>query len=320
VRRLALLAVVVAACSAAAWVALLLAGCRGRTPSSTIALFEKYRGDQELQIPTTSERAPSLTDVLPGQEALPGWKPAGPAQRFDSQNLYDLVDGQAEAFFAYAFEQVAVGSYENASGASLRIEVWQVAEPTDAYGLYSTFRSGTPVAIGNEGDGDPGRLLHFWQDRYHVRIYALQALPEADLQAAANAVAQALPGGGSRPALVDRLPDRGLVARSDIFFHQEISIQSNLWLGGENLLGLSAETDGVLARYQVDEKTAQLLLMQYPNVAAASAGLEALRAGQVSDLAAAQQDQDTLYAVFGPLDQDAAQSLIAAARAARASE
>jgi hypothetical protein len=54
---------------------------------------------------------------------------AGEVQVFDAENLYDLVDGQAGAFCAYAFEQAAMGDYENAEGEELRVEMWQVATP-----------------------------------------------------------------------------------------------------------------------------------------------------------------------------------------------
>jgi len=255
----------------------------------------------------------SLVDALPGADAVLGWTPAGEVEIYEPGNLYDLVNGQADAFFAYAFEKVAVQEYENLEGAALRAEVWQVATPADAYGLFAPYRSGTPVAIGNEGDGDQGRRLDFWQDRYVVRLFARQTLPDADLQALAEAIAKALPRGGERPALVDRLPPDGLVARSAIFFHQEISIQSQLWLGGENLLGLSPETDGVLARYDLSSGPAQLLLVQYPDAKAASAGLEALQARQMDNLAAALGHKELLGAVFGTVDKATAGELLTAA-------
>jgi hypothetical protein len=220
------------------------------------------------------------------------------------------VNGQAESFFVYGFEQVAVQNYENAEGVVLRITVWRLAAPADAYGLFTSSVSGAPVTIGNDGDGDPGRRLAFWQNRYYVTVNARKTLPDAELQDFAKAVSAKLPSGGERPALVDRLPPDGLVVRRTIFFHEEISIQSDLWLGGENLLGLSAETDGVLARYDVGGARAYLLLVQYPNADAASAGLKALQAGQVDELVTADARDTLLGAVFGLLDEAAAGSLL----------
>lgn len=252
----------------------------------------------------------SLADVFPGADAFPDWTPASAVEVFDCENLYDLVDGQAEAFFVYGFEEVAVQSYENAERAVLRVEVWQLATPADAYGLFTTGIAGTPVAIGNEGDADPERRLAFWQDRYTVQVRARQELPDADLRGFAEAISAALPSGGERPALVDRLPPDGLVERSAIFFHQEISVQNELWLGGENLLGLGPETDGVLARYDVGGMVVRLLLVQYPNAEAASAALVALEASQVGGLVTADARDDLLGAVFGEMDEAAATTLL----------
>jgi hypothetical protein len=244
---------------------------------------------------------------------LAGWVPTGEARVFDAENIYELVNGQADAYFAYAFEQAAVQGYEGTDGTTVRVEVWQLATPADAYGLFTTYRSGTPVAIGNEGDADPGRRLDFWQDHYFVRLLAAQSLPGDELQAFAEAVADALPRGGQRPALSSRLPQEGLMDRESIFFRQEISIQDYLWLGGQNLLGLGPETAGMLAHYQIDAKTATLLLVEYPDAEAASAALAALHAGQISDLVLAEAQQNLLGAMFGSLSEAQARALLSRA-------
>ncbi|MCP4513989.1 MAG: hypothetical protein GY824_02000, partial [Delftia sp.] len=192
-----------------------------------------------------------LDSVFPDADTLPDWTTTRDVELFDSENIFDLVNGQADAFFVYGFEQVAVQSYENGDGAVLGVEVWQLATPTDAYGLFTTNASGEPAAIGNEGSADPGRRLAFWQDCYYVHVRARQELDDAILREFAEAISAALPSGGERPALVDQLPPAGMAERSALFFHEEISIQHEIWLGGENLLGLSPETDGVLARYDV---------------------------------------------------------------------
>jgi hypothetical protein len=64
-----------------------------------------------------------LTNAVESPAGLSGWTPVDEIQVFDAETLYDLVDGQADAFFAYGFEQVAVQSYEGEDGI-LRLEVW----------------------------------------------------------------------------------------------------------------------------------------------------------------------------------------------------
>lgn len=290
---------------------LLLAGC-SRLPRERTPQIEQGTAAGSSQ-PTT------LSEALPPAGAVQGWMPAGEEQIYDSENLYDLVDGQADAFFAYAFEQVAVQNYEKDDGKGLRIEIWQLATPADAYGLFSTYRAGTPVDVGNEGDADPGRRLDFWQERYLVRLFAPQTLPDADLEVFAAAVAGALPAGGDRPGLLERLPQPaarpagGAPVETAIFFRQEISIQDYLWLGGQNLLGLGPQTAGVLARYPVDDQVATLLLVRYPDAGAAQAALEALHTGQIDTLVLAQAHGDLMGAVFGAVSDQEASDLLASA-------
>jgi hypothetical protein len=249
--------------------------------------------------------------ALPAADAVAGWVPSGDVMVYDGENLYSLVNGQADAYFAYAFEQVAVRTYEVQDGASLRIEIWQLESPADAYGLLSTVRAGEAIPIGNGGDSDPGRRLDFWQDRYFVRLFAVSPVDEAALQAFAEQVSGELPSGGERPALVARLPESGLVEESVLFFHQEISIQDELWLGGQNLLALGPETDGVLARYEAAGGEAWLLLVQYVEAGAASAAVDTLRSSSIAGLVAAEADLNFLAAVFGSVSEPDAQALLA---------
>ncbi len=252
----------------------------------------------------------SLADAFPTGDRATGWT-VEEVRTFDRENLYSLVDGQADAFFAYGFEQVGVRRYTDAAGIAVDVEIWQVAVPVDAWGLLSVNRSGTEVNVGNGGDADPGLRLTFWQDRYYVRLFAREEVPQAELESLAQAISAALPQGGEPPALLDRLPAEKQVERSAIYFHEEVSIQDRLWLGGENLLQLGPQTEGVLARYDYGETPAQLMLIQYPDAAGASAALAALQSSQVEGLAAAGTEGSVLGAVVGQVDPAAAESLLA---------
>jgi hypothetical protein len=257
----------------------------------------------------------ALEAAFPGDGRFSGWQPVGGPTIFDQETLYDLVNGQAEAYFAYGFEQVAVRGYEDANGQRVDVEIWQVSTPANAYGVFTANRAGEPVSFGNEGDADAGRRIAFWQDRYYVRVRVRQQLPDAVLQAFAQALSDSLPAGGQRPPLVDRLPADGLVPHSVVFFHEEISIQSQLWLGGENVLALSAETDGVLATYQRDGATAQVLLVAYPDGGAAATARQALTGSDVGGLVQVEALDTILGAVFGGVDEPVANGWLAEALA-----
>jgi hypothetical protein len=259
----------------------------------------------------TPTQAPlDLASVFPAANAIPGWDISQKVETYTHDNLFSLVDGQAESFFAYGFEQVAVQRYQDKAGTLLNAEIWQLATPADAYGLFSVGRTGAPAAIGNEGDSDPGRRLAFWQDRAFVSLDALNPVPDETLQAFARAIAGKLPAGGDRPALVDRLPSPGLAGQTVIFFHEEMSIQMEVWLGGENILGLSQATNGVVGRYELGDVTARLVLVEYPSAAQAAKGLKALQGGSVADLVGSAAHGKLLAAVFGKVQAAQAQTLL----------
>jgi hypothetical protein len=253
----------------------------------------------------------SWPNRFPDEGAVPGWSPASEVQEFDANNLYDLVDGQADAFFAYGFESVSVRIYENGEGEQLRVELWRLDNPSNAYGLYTALRGGEPIAIGNQGDTDPGRRLDFWQDRALVRVFSIAPQDPVTLESFAETISGALPAGGERPALIGQLPEEGLVPDSEVFFHQEVSMQGYLWLGGENLLSLGSEIDAVLARYELEGAGAWLLLVEYVEDADASAALAALSEAGLENLGAAAVRGRMLGAVFGELPDAQSEELLA---------
>ncbi|HEX2994928.1 MAG TPA: DUF6599 family protein [Anaerolineales bacterium] len=147
-----------------------------------------------------------LDTLLPADGSISGWEAPDAVLIYEHDNLYNLVDGQADAFFAYGFEQVAVQRYQNAARTRLNVEIWQLATSSDAYGLFHSGMAGQPAAIGVEGDSDPGRRLAFWQQRYFVSVTATEIVPDETLWTFAKEIAQRLPSGGERPIIVKRLP------------------------------------------------------------------------------------------------------------------
>jgi hypothetical protein len=164
--------------------------------------------------------------------------------------------------------------------------------------------------MGTEGDGDPGRRVAFWQDRFYVVVNANNQVPDVQVMAFAYYVSTSLPSGGQTPALVKNLPAQGLTERGFIFFHQAISVQDEVPLGGDNILGLSPQTNGVVARYTLDGAPARLMLIQYPDPNQASAGLQALKKASGLDLIAADVRGPILGAVLGQASQTAATTLL----------
>lgn len=280
-------------------VSLLLTACQSVTATLPLTL---------IPLPTLAP-AVDLETVLAALDAVPGWTPSEAVRQFDRDNLYDLMNGQSDAFFVYGFEQVAVQrfTHESSPETVVMAAVYRVNSPASAYGLFTANQAGDPLELGVAGSGKPGEWLCCWQSRYFVQLTALQPLAPEPLDAAARALSAALPTGGPTPEIMARLPLTGSQAR---FFHEELSIQDSVWLGGENLLGLGADTDGAMARYALPGGDGWLVLVDYPDPQRDQAGAQALKTGELNDLAAYRQQDNHLAAVFGPVDGSAAEQML----------
>ena len=232
---------------------------------------------------------------------MSGWTPMGNVQTFDRQTLFNYIDGSSDYFFTYGFEKLATRQYQNTAGLGLVAEIWRLSNTADAYGLFSGHAGAVAVSIGhaNEALLESGSRIYFWQNRFYVVLTATTSLSDNDLEAVALLISNALPIGGSRPALVAFLPAGQLIPASAKFFHEELAIQDQLWLGGENLLGMGQDTNAVYGLYQAGSEQMKLLLVQFPDFKRTAAGLQGLKSGGLEDLVVSDTKGSILGAVFG---------------------
>ena len=95
------------------------------------------------------------------------------------------------------------------------------------------------------------------------------------------------------------LPKDGLDPWRTLYFHTEASLASTLDLGGENRLGLSQKTNGVLGFYTLEGQTYRLLLVDYPAGSDSNARVRVLQNLGLPGLLVAGVKDQRLGAVFG---------------------
>src|SRR5689334_7376563 len=69
--------------------------------------------------------------ILPPASAVKGWKQLGPPRVYNSSNLFDLIDGEAQAILTYNFVSCAHAEYApaNSSRPVLTIDVYDMTDP-----------------------------------------------------------------------------------------------------------------------------------------------------------------------------------------------
>jgi hypothetical protein len=216
-------------------------------------------------------RAAGPQGVLPPASAVKGWKQIGAPRLYNSNTLFNLIDGEAQAVMDYAFAGEAHGEYAPAgqSRPVLTMDVFDMSDPLNAFGLFSSSdqSSGKPVAIGTGGVRIGPSALNFWKGRYVVRTTIIQVNPTPATRAAlttfARAAAARIPGASAPPATLQALPP-GRQPRSEKYVRA-------------NVAGHAFLKNAVTARYPQLGQGAELFIAQYPTPAGAKAALEAYR-------------------------------------------
>lgn len=185
---------------------------------------------------------------------------------YDRQTLYNYIDGGAELYLTYHFQEAFIRRFTKAGDPETEIvlDVYDMGSSEEAFGIFSCEREDEEIGVGQDSEYGGG-LLRFWKDRYFVSMVALGGEEEAKpvMMELARTVAEAIPSTGERPRLVSRLPGEGLVEDEIRFFHTMQCLNNRYFIASENILELDEETDCVFAAYERDRETGFVLLVQY---------------------------------------------------------
>lgn len=244
--------------------------------------------------------------VLPAEAA--GWRAVDDGQVYDTESIYSYIDGHAEVYMAYGMVRCLSRRYAGPEGEpDILLDLFEQASPADAFGVFTHDRDGEEVEIGQGGLFRHG-WLSFWKGRWFGSIYA-EGESEASEQAVlalGRAVADAIDEVGELPSLVGELPAEGLDRRSVRFLHTQEILNGVVYLGYENVFRFGPEIDAAVGRYQRQDGTAWLLIIDYPDEASAAlAEGGAAEAGVIVRRRGAR-----LAAVLAPEPQTAAEGLL----------
>jgi hypothetical protein len=163
-------------------------------------------------------------DPVLGPLAAKGeWKLLEPVRTFGPDTLYEEIDGEAELFLPYGLKRLMVAILGKAArpGVEVRLELFRMASPRDAYGIWSQFRYPDqellPIppseAIVSDASAD------FFRGETFVRIRSKPGDgSRADAVGLAGEIVPLLTGSGAPPeeaAVLDALP--GTVSGSILY-------------------------------------------------------------------------------------------------------
>jgi hypothetical protein len=170
----------------------------------------------------------SMKNILPAPGFTPDWVMKERVTLYNSDTLFDHINGEAELYFPYGFDMLATATYLNKKNPDVWVvvDVYRMGSLLDAFGIYSNYRKADAagVVIGAEGFASSSQLM-FYQDRYFVRIQVTGAtsLEQELLLACGRTVSRNLPPNTGRPGELEALVGiPGMVTKSERYLAQSI--------------------------------------------------------------------------------------------------
>jgi hypothetical protein len=204
-------------------------------------------------------------------DSVLNWKASEEGVSYDRETLYSYMNGGAEVYLAFDFQQVFVRRYGRGGDDEIVLDIYDMGSPQEAFGVFSCDREDADAGIGQGSEYGFG-MLRFWKGRYFVTIMTsgeYEVAEEAILELG-RMIDGVLNQEGPEPELLNLLPANGLLKERISFFHSNINLNNRFFIASRNILLLDAETDCVFAEYGDETgETVKLLIVRYPDGEAA---------------------------------------------------
>jgi hypothetical protein len=200
----------------------------------------------------------SLFPALPAAQMssyfpdIAGWaKKEGPSI-YGPDNLYEYIDGAAENFLNYDFQDLVMLTYEDQQKHTLTVEIYRHRSPETAFGIYSSEKplKGNYFPVGTEGYYEDG-VFNFYAGPYYVKMssFDLSGRDKALLLDVGNKISDRIGRQPGAPAALAIFPPEGKIVHSERFVLK-------------NFLGHPFLHSGFVADYEKQGKKFQVFLIR----------------------------------------------------------
>jgi hypothetical protein len=153
----------------------------------------------------------NLFTLLPESGVVGSWDRKTTPTLYSPENLWEYIDGAAEHYLSYGFQQLATVEYAlpHDPKASVVIEIYDMGDNERGFGIYSSERQPDDnfVAIGTQGYLQD-LVLNFYAGRYYAKLstFEVSDKSKAALKAFATEIARRIKEQPDFPAQLEHLP------------------------------------------------------------------------------------------------------------------
>jgi len=183
-------------------------------------------------------------------QSVAGWQKSGNTLKFQANDLYGHINGGAELFLEFGFEELGVDAYTMGSE-EIEIELYRMSSPESALGIY----------LMKCGEEKASRLI---KSRNTCTKYQITALKNnyfiqlnnfggqqdfwSDLVAILNHYLEDIPA-GEKITIFEQLPSEKLITGSQKLVRGQYGLRPIYTLGADDILQLDNKTFALVAQY-----------------------------------------------------------------------
>jgi hypothetical protein len=225
---------------------LVATACGGGSSSPASSSSPAAPQTPAIQPATSQSDAASTSPMMRSlPETAGSWSRKGAPQRYGPDDLWEYIDGGADQYLSYGFQEVVTAKYSNPAGATATVDVYRMDEPVGAFGIYAQEANpkATPARLGVEAQAGTDSM-RLWSTTYYVKVASTpSARSSRDATVAlGTAIAGALGDPGAPPRELAIFPSRGLVAGSLRYVPANILGQAGFARGFEAKYATGAST------------------------------------------------------------------------------
>ncbi len=184
---------------------------------------------------SAGESEAELLGLLPQASDSIDCRPDFEPRFFEPENLFEYINGAADEYLIYGFQKVVTADYAvGPDSSSVNVEIYRMASPLLAFGIYAAERSPSEPAVDVGTQGYQGsNVLIFHKGPFYAKITSFDFTENLRpvLSGMGKAMAGRMPGCLEKPAMLRHFPEENRVPYSERFIPAGFLGQSYLTNG-----------------------------------------------------------------------------------------
>ena len=204
-----------------------------------------------IQVQTSVSNIKSL---LPLAEEIPDWSPEDESQIVVGDDLYLLINGGAEIYQEYGFNQALYQTFADTQDNRINLEIYEMKDPVAAYGMYTfkTKTTGDQLDVGADG-WMSSYYLNFWKGPYVVTLIGLDEKENIsdELTRIARIQEAKIQAASIRPHIISYLPERDLLPNGLTYIRGNLALVNQYPFATQNIFNCTEGVHGDYPGYSI---------------------------------------------------------------------